>query len=86
MRIKWSCLAVDDWIRIFDSIEQDDPLAAAFVDERTMEQKTTLGQFPQCGRQGRVVNTREFVDIRTPLISMFVRLISKRIFFHRHIY
>jgi addiction module RelE/StbE family toxin len=71
VRIEWSHFAVEDRIRIFDYIEQDDPLAAVFVDERIMEQTATLEQFPQCGRQGRVVGTRELVVSRTPFIVVY---------------
>ncbi len=71
MRIEWSRLAVEDRIRIFDYIEQDDPLAAVDVDERIMEQTATLEQFPQCGRQGRVVGTRELVVGKTPFIVVY---------------
>ena len=42
MKIEWSLFAVEDRTRIFDYIEQDDPLAAVAVDERIMEQTATL--------------------------------------------
>lgn len=50
MKIEWSLFAVEDRARIFDYIEQDDPLAAVAVDERIMEQTATLSAFPVCGR------------------------------------
>jgi toxin ParE1/3/4 len=71
VRVEWSCFAVEDRIRIFDYIEQDDPLTAVVVDERIMEQTATLEQFPQCGRQGRVEATRELVVSRTPFIVVY---------------
>jgi toxin ParE1/3/4 len=46
VKIEWSLFAVEDRIKIFDYIEQDDPLAAVAVDERIMEQTATLSAFP----------------------------------------
>lgn len=63
--------AVEDRNKIFDFIEQDDPRAAIFVDERIEEQTKMLGLFPECGRQGRIEGTRELVIIRTPYIVAY---------------
>ena len=63
--------AIEDRNKIFDFIEQDDPRAAIFVDERIEEQTKILAQFPKCGRQGRVEGTRELVITRTPYIVTY---------------
>lgn len=71
MKIEWSLFAVEDRTRIFDYIEQDDPLAAVAVDERIMEQTATLSAFPECGRPGRVKGTRELVINNTSFIVAY---------------
>jgi toxin ParE1/3/4 len=53
VQIEWSLFAVEDRTRIFDYIEQEDPLAADAVDERIMEQTATLSAFPECGEAGQ---------------------------------
>ena len=71
MKIEWSLFAVEDRTRIFEYIEQDDPLAAVAVDERIMEQTATLPAFPECGRPGRVEGTRELVINHTSFIVAY---------------
>jgi toxin ParE1/3/4 len=71
VKIEWSLLAIEDRNKIFDFIEQDDPRAAIFVDERIEEQTKILDRFPECGRQGRVEGTRELVITRTPYIVAY---------------
>ncbi|MFN2343967.1 MAG: type II toxin-antitoxin system RelE/ParE family toxin [Desulfonatronovibrio sp.] len=68
MIIEWSLFAVEDRTRIFDYIEQDNPMAAIAVDERIMEQTARLASFPESGRSGRVEGTRELVVGHTPFI------------------
>jgi toxin ParE1/3/4 len=64
VKLEWSLFAVEDRNKIFDFIEQDDPRAAIFVDERIEEQIKMLGRFPECGRQGRIEGTRVSVTER----------------------
>jgi toxin ParE1/3/4 len=71
VQIEWSLFAVEDRTRIFDYIEQEDPLAAVAVDERIMEQTATLSAFPECGRPGRVEGTRELVINHTSFIVAY---------------
>lgn len=71
MKIEWSLFAVEDRARIFDYIEQDDPLAALAVDERIMEQTAFLSAFPECGRPGKVEGTREMVINHTSFIVAY---------------
>jgi toxin ParE1/3/4 len=59
VKLEWSLFAIEDRNKIFDYIEQDDPRAAIFVDERIEEQTKILDRFPKCGRQGRVEGTRD---------------------------
>ena len=71
MIIEWSLFAVEDRTRIFDYIEQDDPMAAVDVDERIMGQTAKLAQFPESGRLGRVKGTRELIIGHTPFIVVY---------------
>ncbi len=68
MRLEWSPFAQADREAIFDYIEADSPHAAATVDERISKQVTSLLQFPQSGRPGRVEGTRELIISHTPYI------------------
>jgi addiction module RelE/StbE family toxin len=71
MRVEWSILAIEDREAIFDYIEQDNPGAAAAVDDRIEQQVEALEQFPEMGRPGRVQNTRELIIQRTPYIAVY---------------
>jgi toxin ParE1/3/4 len=48
--IEWSLFAIEYRTRIFDYIEQDNPMAAIAVDERIMEQTAKLARFPESGK------------------------------------
>jgi len=71
MRLEWSRFALEDREKIFDYIEQDNPLAAVAVDDRISEQVKLLIQFPEGGRPGRIEGTRELVITRTPYIAVY---------------
>lgn len=71
MRQEWSPLAVEDRSRIFDYIEQDNPRAAATVDDRIREQAGMLAKFSESGRPGRIEGTRELVIAGTPYIAAY---------------
>jgi toxin ParE1/3/4 len=71
MQLEWSILAQADRDAIFDYIEADSPQAAIAVDDRIREQVEILARFPESGRPGRVVGTRELVIIRTPYIVAY---------------
>lgn len=71
MRLEWTPLALDDRDGIFDFIEQDNPRAAIEIDTRVAEQTQRLTVFPESGRVGRCVGTRELVIDRTPYIAAY---------------
>ncbi len=72
MIIEWSLFAIEDRTRIFDYIEQDNPMAAIAVDERIMDQTARLARFPESGRPGRVDATRKLVVGQTPFIVVYL--------------
>lgn len=69
MRLVWSQLAVSDRRAIFDWISEDDPEAAAELDELVEEAAQRLVKFPEIGRPGRVEGTRELVITNTPYVA-----------------
>ncbi|MDR6708311.1 toxin ParE1/3/4 [Novosphingobium sp. 1748] len=71
MRLAWSQHATDDRFAIFMWIAQDDPQAAAKVDERIEEAARRLIDFPNSGRPGRIEGTRELVIARTPYVAPY---------------
>jgi toxin ParE1/3/4 len=71
MRLRWSKLAKADRAAIFDYIEMDNPRAAVAIDERISNQIQGLRRFPEMGRAGGVVGTRELVIVRTPYIAAY---------------
>ena len=71
MRLVWSQHATDDRLAIFMWIAQDDPQAAANVDDRIEEAARRLIDFPNSGRPGRIEGTRELVIARTPYVAPY---------------
>ncbi len=71
MRLVWSPFALADRDEIFNYIEADSPKAAAEIDERIASAVRRLLLFPESGRPGRVVGTRELVVPRTPYIAVY---------------
>jgi toxin ParE1/3/4 len=61
-----------------DYIAEDDPSAAARIDEAIEHQTDMLAQHPLMGREGRVKGTRELVISRSPFIAVY-RVKGKRI-------
>lgn len=68
MRLEWNALALADRRAIYDYVEQDDPRAAARLDERIGASVTRLRDFPESGRPGRVEGTRELVVGGAPYV------------------
>lgn len=71
MKLEWSVFAIEDRDRIFDYIELDNPQAAASNDQRIAARVAKLARFPESGRPGRVVGTREMPVTRTPYIVVY---------------
>jgi toxin ParE1/3/4 len=61
-----------------DYIAEDNPSAAARIDEAIEHQTDMLAQHPLMGREGRVKGTRELVISRSPFIAVY-RVKGKRI-------
>ena len=74
MKLVWSPFALSDRDAIFSHIEADSPRAAIHVDEQIAAAVRRLIEFPESGRPGRVVGTRELVVPRTPYIAAYVVL------------
>lgn len=71
MKLAWSQRAASDRLAIFLWIAEDDPRAAASVDERIEQAARRLIDFPDSGRPGRVEGTRELVIARTPYVALY---------------
>lgn len=69
MKLLWSAFALADRDGIFTHIEADNPRAAIVIDERIAAAVRLLVDFPESGRLGRVVGTRELVINDTPYIA-----------------
>ena len=78
MTIRWLRTAVRNRFEQLDYIAQDDPAAAARMDEEIEHQADLLERSPLIGRNGRVKGTRELVVGRTPYIVVY-RVRNKRI-------
>lgn len=59
--VVWTPAALDDRHVIFDFIEARDPRAALELDEQISKKAQRLENYPNSGRPGRVVGTRELV-------------------------
>ncbi|WP_273217741.1 type II toxin-antitoxin system RelE/ParE family toxin [Pseudomonas sp.] len=59
-------------MRSSDFIEQDNPRASIQIDNRIAEQTKRLALFPESGRIGRCVGTRELVIDRTPYLAIYL--------------
>lgn len=69
--MEWSVFAQADRKSIFDYIEADSPQAAIDVDERIRTRVAGLALFPEMGRVGRIIGTRELVISSTPYIAAY---------------
>ena len=71
MKLAWSNRATTDRLAIFIWIAEDNPQAAAAVDDRIEAAAQRLKDFPNSGRPGRIEGTRELVIARTPYIAPY---------------
>lgn len=71
MKLAWSQRAAADRLAIFIWIAEDDPQAAATMDDRIEAAAGRLIDFPESGRPGRVEGTRELVIARTPYVAPY---------------
>jgi len=77
MRLVWAQFALDDRDAIFSHIEKENPRAAAHLDEEIVRSARRLLDFPQSGRPGRIISTRELVIPRTPYIAAYAILADR---------
>lgn len=68
MRIQWSRRARRDFVEAISYIADDNPDAAARMQDRIEEATERPARNPGMGRPGRVDGTRELVVARTPYI------------------
>lgn len=71
MRIKWTEGASRNLNHVRDYIAQDSPRAADKIVAEIIESVEQLLQFPNMGRAGRIVETREWVITGTPYIAIY---------------
>lgn len=71
MKLAWSNRATTDRLAIFIWIAEDNPQAAADVDDRIEAAAQRLKDFPNSGRPGRIEGTRELVIARTPYVAPY---------------
>lgn len=71
MRLEWSPFAIEDRLGIFAYLEADSPRVAVRVDEAIRAHTRRLIVFPESGRPGRVVGTRELVVTGLPYVVAY---------------
>ena len=71
MRLHWTTLAAEDLYRIVQRIQQNNRTAAARVATILYDGCTSLKDFPQMGRKGRIEGTRELVFPGLPYIAVY---------------
>ncbi|MHA1536025.1 MAG: type II toxin-antitoxin system RelE/ParE family toxin [Alphaproteobacteria bacterium] len=71
MKIIWRLTARNDLTGITDYIAEDNPRAARFVEARIYRAIGRLENFPNSGRPGIVVGTREIVVPGFPYIVVY---------------
>jgi addiction module RelE/StbE family toxin len=71
MKLVWSAFALADRDDIFTYLEARNPSAAVRIDELIDTTLRQIARFPESGRSGRMVGTRELVIPRTPYIAVY---------------
>lgn len=62
MKVLWAPEAEQDRDDIWDTIEADDPLAAARMDLLFAEAAAKLADFPMLGHVGKILGARELLN------------------------
>lgn len=73
MEIKWTKTALGNLGLIADYIAQDNPARARTFIQEIRDKTTTLAEFPNIGRPGRVIGTRELVVHKNYIIAYRMR-------------
>jgi toxin ParE1/3/4 len=71
MKLKWTHQAFGDRDATMDHIAKDNVVAALEIDERIAAAVDNLLLFPQMGRLGRVIGTRELVVAKSDFIVAY---------------
>ncbi|MGN6209997.1 type II toxin-antitoxin system RelE/ParE family toxin [Asticcacaulis sp.] len=71
MKLEWSVFALADRDGIFNFIEADSPRSAINVDSAIEAQAERLIDFPESGRPGRIMGTREVVVAQLPYVIAY---------------
>ena len=71
MRLRWTTPAAQDLYNIVRRIQQDSPDAAAKIAKTLYDGCGRLGNFPRCGRKGRIEGTRELVFPGLPYVVVY---------------
>lgn len=71
MRVAWTSPALRDLEAIGDFIARDNPIAAAKIVARILDQTELLALHSRIGRKGRIKGTRELVVTDTPFIVAY---------------
>lgn len=71
MRIEITEAAATDLEAVYNFIGADNPRAAANVVRRILDAIEGIRDFPNSGRPGRVITTRELVINQTPFIAVY---------------
>ena len=71
MKIRWTKSAVRQLTAAYDYVAAENREAADHVLGRIMDAVRQLAVSPQCGREGRIRNTRELVVVDTPYLVAY---------------
>jgi toxin ParE1/3/4 len=71
MEVRWSPQAAEDFTDIIKYIREQSPSSADRISRTIYNRIAALGRFPDCGRPGRLTNTRELVLAPLPFIAIY---------------
>jgi toxin ParE1/3/4 len=71
MRLRWTTPATNDLYNVVQDIQQDNPDAASKVAGTLYDGCSSLENFPNLGRKGRIAGTRELVFSGLPYIVVY---------------
>jgi toxin ParE1/3/4 len=71
MQLRWSPAAAEDFLRIIESIRQENPAAAQRIAKTIYDSAGSLKSFPNKGRAGRVEGTRELPLSPLPFVVVY---------------
>ena len=71
MPIQWTQRARRQFLAIIDAVLEDNPSAAERVYDAIMDSVSRLVTFPEMGRRGRVLGTRELVIASQPYLGAY---------------